>query len=100
MIHHAVAEHGFPGIGEGPESRRHMRADRLAFGSRRAFAAAPIQLRQHLLIVDRRRIDVADPLLGHVASPVLSMMSLSTTTPHCAALVAGRQPPDARLTRK
>src|SRR5579862_7010294 len=58
MVHDAVAKDAVPGLGEGPEGVRNMGADRLAFGPRRAFAPAALELREHLRIRYRRRIDV------------------------------------------
>src|SRR5207237_10905895 len=47
VVCNAVLEHVAPSVGEGPEHRRHMGAPRLALRSRRAFAAAALELRQH-----------------------------------------------------
>src|SRR5687767_2739088 len=60
MIRHAVLEHVAPGIGERPEHRRHMGADRLALRARRALAGAAVEFGQHLLVRDRGRLHVAD----------------------------------------
>src|SRR5262249_56688872 len=69
VVRHAVAERVAPGIGEGPKDGRHVRAHRLAFGSRRALAAAALELGEHRRIADRGRVDIADALRGHRVPP-------------------------------
>ena len=65
MIRHAVLEHIAPAVGEGPEHRRHVRADRLALRARRALARATVEFGEHRRVLDSRRIDVADAWIGH-----------------------------------
>ena len=61
VISNTLMEHLAPGIRERPERRRDMRPYRLAFGARSAFAAAPIKLGQHRLVLDILWVDVANP---------------------------------------
>ena len=65
VVGDAVLEHVAPGIGERPEHRRHMGADRLALRTRRALLGASIELGEHGRILDGCRVDVADPWVRH-----------------------------------
>src|SRR4051794_37760669 len=60
MVGHTVAEHLLPGIREAPECRRHMRADRLALGPRRALAGATVELGEHRLVLHGGWLNIAD----------------------------------------
>src|SRR5262249_31147448 len=64
MVEYAVAEDVVPRIGEEPETRRHMRAHRRAFGPRCPFALTALHFLPHPFVHLLHR-DVAYSLLGH-----------------------------------
>ena len=91
VVGDAVLEHVAPGIGERPEHRRHMRADRLAFRPRRALARAALEFGQHGGILDGRRVDIADARFTASAFPLSSFIAPARLTERgsSAALVSG-----------
>src|SRR5262249_51943440 len=70
VVEHAVPEDVAPGIGEEPEARRDVGADRRALRPRRALALAALHLLAHLGVHLFQR-NVADSLLRHGALLVL-----------------------------
>ena len=69
VIGDAVLEYVAPGIGERPERRRHMGADRLAFRPRRSLPRAALEFGDHGRVFDRRRIDIANARFRHRRLP-------------------------------
>ena len=69
VVGDAVLEHVAPGVGERPERRRHMRANRLAFRPRRSLPRAAFEFGDHGRIRDRRWIDIANAWFRHRRLP-------------------------------
>ena len=69
VVGDAVLEYVAPGIGERPERRRHMGADRLAFRPRRPLPRAALEFGDHGGIFDRRGIDIANARFRHRRLP-------------------------------
>jgi hypothetical protein len=68
VVEYAGAEGGSPGLGEGAQDRRHMRAYSLALRPGSAMQARIFQVAEDLKVSDRRQVGILDS--GHCEAPL------------------------------